>query len=1444
MDQPVCDKTKDCKMCHKKSGLPIFLTRYAVASKDSKVNKDHYGKQAGKLLGILWNEDPLLGSIAVPPLEQSFKVEDTLGGKTIELGKDAQYTLRLLRPGYVYVFNPKDPEGRKWRAYVVTEEQYLLDFDPYPSPCNFPSAAPECKKKDEGKTQPCLPDKNGCAARCITIPGADLAEIVWIGFSDTKWPYHMMRANEQSEKLRERHMRRLDVSKYLKGTEPKDHKHIHAVCVHALPEQNGIIKPIIAEYAYAALGHKRDDPGLFGFSPIKFPRLGSPGVVTRFPEPPKPDPKNPPVIDARQYMEDLNQRYHGGFTHLVREFERFYAREDKDGKNAGQYKGAGMILALDDAPGIAMDLAGLMEVHMYAFKTQDTFRRPVMVNECIRQAMTATRGHAIQKIKNEKLGMWAVLDPNAGISNEQVGELLALTDFLSHPDTVDLYHQALWKKYSNENLDIKKWESFSNPKADDTNQPKYVEKSIEFGKAVVDDLAKAHAAWFSSNYLIDHFVCNFDRSEDAWREHGGPYVTLLNLCVGGTGEHPICRDAYEKMRRGKLDEYNLVWMGINLNRQKLADNIQKTTQDIEAIKKKAQEFANKNPAALSLIEPAVDQDSLLDSMTQFIAQIGWSWSDAFNNARQACVEAFSQDVERDLKAIEDIKKAREQAEANYETEKAYANKYIRETMRAFDERHKKRLVSNEKRTGSIQQRANVDTARANAAKAEYIASLKRSTATLAEIDSNTSWSRSQTAMDIASGKMTEAIDAELAAQGKEGIAKQAETDAQNKWQTAEKQFDRAAQDSEAATRAESEAAQLQGEADRAIAKRLVTEQAIKRMTRNLAGVLGEFEKAIKNLPPIDSNTPLGRLMTKFQTMFAQMAAKLPVQALNDLSMNSGHIMLALAAHAGDPGLILKTTADYAGMRRIYTKLFGPEIGGELFPENTPKGRNHTRYVKVSVDSGAIHHSSPAYLAGKDWSEVALRFQASGPGVNFDTRAMISSVLELHNIKWIDEALPQYAKMLALQQKLLRMIDALSHEQKKAAWQSIDAWRKELNAKSAADAAHHMRHLASESEKSFDQKFGDAEQAERRKGETRQAADDARRHSDATSQDAHAAAQESDRLEQEAVAKEQHKVSTRQEAVAAGREHLQANETVGKEVKLDEKMRRASDVAKQAYLDAHNTAIQMQKELEAVFGREKAVELERRATENWEREVELKEIAIDAMRARMVGVGSYAAFNALMAWAVLAHWGGEFEKAEALEGPEHNKIMSMYYASAANMAAAVADCFAVTVTTAAQLRNWPWAVGLSKLAAASLFGYAIRGAGSVLSFTEAFWNYQEGNKYFEEGEKGWGRGYYVAALLGIASGVATASGKFNIPTIIIMIAYAAYMTAFGMLAPTKLERWLEHCYFGRRPNKDWDEDQGGDWPQEMISFALATGQEMSKADVKELRVPGQRYVQGQ
>jgi hypothetical protein len=118
----------------------------------------------------------------------------------IELGA-AQYSLRKLRAGYLYVY---DEKMRRLDGYRIDEYGilYRMSLDDEPLPFSTDTA-------------PCSIPQHKGAAMCITIPNASMATRIWLAFSDVEWTREVRAAHQKSADVRKKDMTMLDVRAWL-----------------------------------------------------------------------------------------------------------------------------------------------------------------------------------------------------------------------------------------------------------------------------------------------------------------------------------------------------------------------------------------------------------------------------------------------------------------------------------------------------------------------------------------------------------------------------------------------------------------------------------------------------------------------------------------------------------------------------------------------------------------------------------------------------------------------------------------------------------------------------------------------------------------------------------------------------------------------------------------------------------------------------------------------------------------------------------------------------------------------------------------------------------------------------------------------------------------------------------------------------------------------------
>jgi hypothetical protein len=192
-----------CETCAKE-GVPLLLTRYALMPADAQAPK-------------------LSGHLNAPELAQ------------VPLGDTAHYGLRLLRSGYVYVF---DEKRKHWDEYFVTSDGVLAKRPPRILAFKVQQVPPATEFA-------CA--RNGAAplAGVITIRNPKHAGNIWIAFSSVEWTNAVFNAHQDAA-----------------------HRQMHMVCITL---RDGKVAPQVrtapleqadqhlSEFRFNSVGNKRFD---------------------------------------------------------------------------------------------------------------------------------------------------------------------------------------------------------------------------------------------------------------------------------------------------------------------------------------------------------------------------------------------------------------------------------------------------------------------------------------------------------------------------------------------------------------------------------------------------------------------------------------------------------------------------------------------------------------------------------------------------------------------------------------------------------------------------------------------------------------------------------------------------------------------------------------------------------------------------------------------------------------------------------------------------------------------------------------------------------------------------------------------------------------------------------------------------------------------------------
>lgn len=512
-----CDPSRTCPICDQR-GLPILPLRYAVARCDDDV-KDK-----------------------APKLQVPFGH----GVEQIVLPADsAHYTLRLLRPGYLYVFNESRGE---WKAYVVNDHGYLMQFDIH---AKVPL--------DIGDAQPCERMRNAAAGRCVMIPDAARAGVVWLGFSDIAWTAAVL-DKHRTQAWRERHMQRLDVGAWARGkAAPAPQPHLERldklgdlVCEFALPapKEAPLTREMIAAYE-AAQARKPASKRSILLPPVSI--------------------RPYPALDYSLHDYYNEQRQTQDTVNAATEA-------------AGDFTPA--MVGLNDPAGITMELARLPSLRLEDFIAK-VDPRPLAVSSAIDTLRDAIMEDAAnRKIYRTEREVRNALDPGhlgMGDGGGAARGGQAIADWL-FPDQArkrdELFER--WHRPSIEQLRVARedaWAKYSKKYREPERaawMQQWKARLRAFDHSVVLPLAQAHVAWMRSASLYGAFDCNHD---DRDAHSGQGFVDTLMLCIQDTQQYtPAARLYAQWLGATSIERENLVLRALMWNQKQVIDALGKVSQ--------------------------------------------------------------------------------------------------------------------------------------------------------------------------------------------------------------------------------------------------------------------------------------------------------------------------------------------------------------------------------------------------------------------------------------------------------------------------------------------------------------------------------------------------------------------------------------------------------------------------------------------------------------------------------------------------------------------------------------------------------------------------------------------------------------------------------------------------------------------------------------------------
>ncbi len=551
-----------CNFCDK-HGLLIMPVRYAIAPLE---------------LGLPLVAAPLKVEDAPHSVGNGKKQDLTLHGSV-------QYTTRVLRSGYLYVY---DEKRDRMDAYWISKDGYFM---------RFPA---ETTITDQAKSAvPCHFAGHKELAGYIAISDAEQAGIVWLGFSDVQWTKAVMQAHRGAAGKGQRalHMRCFDAGAWAKAhkTQPRTQPGLpaspgrgstaHAVNIAALGST-------VAEYASANAAQSPSS---------KFVPPSSPDYRSR-------------AGQADAWLDVCRRR-------------------------SPRMQGA--IVALDDPAGIAQDLAALIQWHQDMLLDtrvpKDKFAKGYGYATTYRHLKAlegefASLKHACDE--QVKLRVFQYSEQFAGIDAMLRNEARIreqLPPSMSNYPSVSRYRAlaapstpstgALFPAPTPtviKTAQSRSWQDYMQRiRVDllDVWKQQFTTACDTLHRQHISPLARAHASWMQSNLLANKLECAHD-GEDV--RSGDVYAQTLQLCMANTQQIGGCMDVYLRWLKGEIaDRTNLLLRALVLRQNRLIDNL----------------------ASAPLNAAGVPWGSLFETYTQHVSVLLKPGADAAYQAARAQAEA-------------------------------------------------------------------------------------------------------------------------------------------------------------------------------------------------------------------------------------------------------------------------------------------------------------------------------------------------------------------------------------------------------------------------------------------------------------------------------------------------------------------------------------------------------------------------------------------------------------------------------------------------------------------------------------------------------------------------------------------------------------------------------------------------------------------------------------
>ncbi|WP_110688073.1 T6SS effector BTH_I2691 family protein [Salinicola aestuarinus] len=502
-----------CSFCGG-GGLPILPVRYAVARSDNV-------------------------SLTAPELPADLADD---GVSQVSLSGGQHYTLRLLREGFLYVFNAA--RGR-WQGYYVTEEGFLslyidvtndelLALDPdAPGPLDAEIQAPV-----EDDEFPCRGNpEHVYPGRCITVPAAQDATELYLAFSDDRWTKRVWKAHAANTDGRRDAMRRLSLTQWKGGS---------ADYTRPLSE----LGERVAEANFPWVQRQSSDTGSSAAS-----QSTEVSALSHSPAP------------INGIRDDVD-----GFIEWSQ-------------RQAEPSEMPPALCVLDDPAGVTSDLAALLGERENEFNEKEVIKRPFVTAGVINALRDGFRERArmqrANKIVEERLeheyyrsyggppGMAHELKANferrqqedPAYRQEVEATRLAAYQSISESELEEAADDA-WARYG---------DKLRPEEPDHWMENTYHPQLSRYDKEDMQPLASAYVSWLTGNPLLIYLNSRFD---DANVESGINFVSVISFVLLSTQSYtPAFKQYVEWLSASEIDTSNLLLRGMGLNQKALIQQI-------------------------------------------------------------------------------------------------------------------------------------------------------------------------------------------------------------------------------------------------------------------------------------------------------------------------------------------------------------------------------------------------------------------------------------------------------------------------------------------------------------------------------------------------------------------------------------------------------------------------------------------------------------------------------------------------------------------------------------------------------------------------------------------------------------------------------------------------------------------------------------------------------